>query len=179
MLARTRISWAAFAVCLLICLGAAHAQASVPGTLQAPAGYAVVWTAKASGVQIYKSTSEKGMAPKWVFDAPLAELRTPAQVIHHYAGPTWEANDGSRIVRDAGTPVVSAPSAQPATDIPWLLVKVTPDAAPGILSKIVYVQRVQTSGGAAPATPPVREGTVIGVPYTATYVFYAKAAPQQ
>lgn len=173
MLTKTPIGWLAAALCLLS--AASHAQASAPAALQPPAGYKVAFTAKASGVQIYKSTAENGAAPKWTFEAPLAELKAGSQVIHHYAGPAWEAADGSKVTRDTGTPVASVPAKQVATDIPWLLIKVTPDAKPGSLSNIVYVQRLATHGGAAPAASPVREGTTIGVPYTATYVFYAKA----
>jgi hypothetical protein len=175
MLAKTRIGWLAAALCSIVGIHASHAQEGVPSALQPPAGYTVAFTAKASGVQIYKSTAENGAVPKWTFEAPLAELSAPAQAIHHYAGPSWEAADGSKIVRDTNTPVATVPAKQAATDIPWLLIKVTADSMPGLLSKIGYVQRVSTSGGAAPATPPVREGTTVGVPYTATYVFYAKS----
>lgn len=172
MLAKSRIAWLAAALCFAT--ATLHAQETAPNALQPPVGYAIAFTAKASGVQIYKSTVENGAAPKWTFEAPLAELSAPKQAIRHYAGPSWEAADGSKIVRDTNTPVVTVP-AKAAGDIPWLLIKVTPDAKPGLLSKIEYVQRISTRGGVAPTAPPVREGTTIGVPYTATYVFYAKS----
>ena len=175
MLAKTRFGWLATALCFIVGGCALHAQEAVPSALQPPFGYTVAFTAKASGVQIYKSTAENGAALKWTFVAPLAELNAPGQAIYHYAGPSWEAVDGSRIVRDTNTPVVTLPAKQAATDIPWLLIKVTADATPGLLSRTGYVQRISTSGGVAPATPPVREGTTVGVPYTATYVFYAKS----
>jgi len=173
MSASIHLGWLAAALSLLA--GVVHAEDVAPSQLQPPADYTVVLTAKASGVQIYKSTAENGAAPKWTFEAPLAELKAPSQAIHHYAGPSWEAADGSKIVRDSNTPVVTVAAKQAAADIPWLLIKVTPDAKPGILSKVVYVQRTLTSGGVAPSTLPVREGTTVGVPYTATYVFYAKS----
>jgi hypothetical protein len=175
MLAKTRIGWMAAALCSLVSVHALHAQEVAPSALQPPAGYTVAFTAKASGVQIYKSTAENGAALKWTFEAPLAELSAPGQAIHHYAGPSWEAADGSKIVRDTNMPVTTIAAKQATTDIPWLLIKVTPDSTSGLLSKIGYVQRISTSGGVAPATPPVREGTTVGVPYTATYVFYAKS----
>lgn len=174
MHAKTRISCLATALCFIVGVHALHAQETAPSALQPPAGYTVAFTAKASGVQIYKSTAENGAALKWTFEAPLAELNAPGQAVHHYAGPSWEAADGSKIVRDANTPVTTTPAKQATADIPWLLIKVTPDSALGLLSKIGYVQRISTSGGVAPTTPPVREGTTVGVPYTATYVFYAK-----
>lgn len=152
-----------------------RAAEAVPAALQPPAGYALAFTAKAKGVQIYTSTAEAGAAPKWVLEAPLAELTVPKASIHHYAGPSWEAADGSKVVRDKETPVAAVPAKQANADIPWLLVKVTADPAAGVLSKVGYVQRIETQGGVAPATPPVRTDTKVGVPYTATYVFYAKA----
>lgn len=151
-----------------------RAQEAVPAVLQPPAGYTVAFTAKATGVQIYTSTAEAG-APKWTFEAPLAELAGPDGVIHHYAGPSWEASDGSKLTRDMGTPVTTVPAKQPAADIPWLLIKVVADPANGVLSKVGFVQRISTQGGVVPVTPPVRAGTKIGVPYTATYVFYSKS----
>ncbi|QNK02193.1 DUF3455 domain-containing protein [Dyella telluris] len=163
------------ATCFLAGIAASHAQDATPATLQPPAGYKVAFTAKATGVQIYTSTAETGSAPKWTFEAPLAELRSASGVIHHYAGPSWEAADGSKVVRDKEAPVATVPARQASADIPWLLIKVSPDATPGILSKVVYVQRVETKGGVAPASAPTREGTKVGVPYTATYVFYVKS----
>ena len=148
-----------------------RATEAVPAALQPPTGYTVAFTAKASGVQIYTSAADGGAAPKWVFEAPLAELNGRKGVIHHYAGPSWEAADGSKVARDTATPVITVP-AKRATDIPLLLVKVTADPAAGVLNKVVYVQRISTQGGVAPAKPPTRVGTKVGVPYTATYVFY-------
>jgi Protein of unknown function (DUF3455) len=152
-----------------------RAAEAVPAALQPPAGYTVAFTAKATGVQIYTSTADSGVAPKWVFEAPLAELNGSKGVIHHYAGPSWEAADGSKVVRDTDTPVTSVPAKRASTDIPWLLVKVTADPAAGVLNKVAYVQRISTQGGVAPAKPPTRVGTKVGVPYTATYVFYNKS----
>lgn len=169
------IAWTATVFLLFAGTRAAQAEDAVPAALQPPAGYTIAFTAKATGVQIYTSTAEAGAAPKWTFEAPLAELKGHDEVIHHYAGPSWEAADGSKITRDTNTPVTTVPAKQPASDIPWLLIKVTADAAPGALSKVVYVQRIATAGGVAPVTPPTRAGTKVGVPYTATYVFYAKS----
>jgi Protein of unknown function (DUF3455) len=159
---------------LLLVAGAnvSRATEAVPAALQPPAGYSVAFTAKAKGVQIYTSTADGGAAPKWVFEAPLAALSGRKGVVYHYAGPSWEAADGSKVVRDMATPVTAVPAQRASTDIPWLLVKVTADPAAGVLNKIVYVQRISTQGGVAPAKSPTRIGTKVGVPYTATYVFY-------
>ena len=172
-----KITAALVATVFLLAAGAkvSRAAEAVPAALQPPTGYTVAFTAKATGVQIYTSTADGSAAPKWTFEAPLAELSWREGVIHHYAGPSWEAVDGSKVIRDMDTPVITAPAKQSSSDIPWLLIKVAADPAPGVLSKVVYVQRISTQGGAAPAKPPARVGTKVGVPYTATYVFYTKA----
>jgi hypothetical protein len=162
----------ATALLLVAGVNVSRASEAVPAALQPPSGYAVAFTAKATGVQIYTSTADGGMAPKWAFEAPLAELNGLKGIIYHYAGPSWEAADGSKVARDMATPVTAVPAQRASTDIPWLLVKVTADPAAGVLNKVVYVQRISTQGGVAPAKPPIRSGTKVGVPYTATYVFY-------
>ncbi|MBP0581982.1 DUF3455 domain-containing protein [Labrys sp. LIt4] len=168
----------AFVAAAMVLAGAtqaAKAAEAVPAALQPPAGYTLVFTAKARGLQVYTSTAEAGAAPKWVLEAPVAELAAKQGAVHHYAGPSWEAADGSKVVRDKDTAVVTVPARKADADIPWLLIKVTADPAAGALSKVGYVQRIATHGGVAPAAPPVRTGTKVGVPYTATYAFFAKA----
>ena len=177
MIGRKIVSLAAAALLLLAGAGISRAANAVPAELQPPAGYKLLFTAIAEGVQIYTSVGDAGAPLKWVLEAPLAHLtvRKGNIAIHHYAGPSWEAADGSKVVRDKDTPVKSVPAPNATADIPWLLVKVTPDPAAGTLSKVDYVQRLSTHGGVAPAAAPVRADTKIGVPYTATYAFYAKA----
>lgn len=168
----------ALAAAALVLVAGAEASRSaevVPAALQPPAPYILAFTTKARGVQIYTSTMDSGAAPKWVLEAPLAELTGNKGTIHHYAGPSWEAADGSKIARDNDTPVTMVPAKRASADIPWLLVKVTPAPEAGLFSDIGFVQRISTHGGVAPAKPPLRAGTKVGVPYTATYAFFAKA----
>lgn len=153
-----KISMWVAAVAWLVAASPSQAAEVVQAALQPPAGYTVAFTAKATGVQIYTSTAEAG-APKWTFEAPLAELSGTAGAIHHYAGPSWEAADGSKVTRDTATPVITVPAADASRDIPWLLVKVVADPTAGALSKVAYVQRISTEGGVAPSTPPARAGT--------------------
>ncbi len=156
---------------------------AVPKEIAVPAGHARVLTLHAKGVQIYKSIAGKDGKLKWELEAPLADLTDDkgARIGHHFGEPTlgvpaWEAVDGSRLVRDKAVDVKTAPAKKPETDIPWLLVRVkADDGSPGALAKVVYVQRIQTEGGKAPADAPKRTDTRIGVSYTATYVFYAPA----
>ena len=90
----------------------------VPTKLAPPQERPLLGKYAAKGVQIY-ICSLKGGANEWAFKAPEAEL-TDAQgkvFAKHYAGPTWEAPDGSKIV---GKVLVNEPAPKPGA-IPWLL----------------------------------------------------------
>ncbi len=160
---------------LALTLLTAAAAPAVPAGIAVPPGCRLLCELHAVGVQVYRSApTDTGLA--WVLDGPLATLTDANGVAaYHYDGPTWEGVDGSRVVADKSVPVKSA-AADPARDIPWLLVKVRRDGeAPGRLAPAVYVQRVDTAGGKPPGIPPSRVGTKVGVPYTAMYRFYAEA----
>ena len=119
----------------------------------------------AKGVQIYVCTG----ASEWGFKAPEAEL-TDTQgrpFAKHYAGPTWEAPDGSKIV---GKILASKPA--PKTDaIPWLLLSVESSGS-GVLAGARFVQRINTSGGVGPTGACPTAGIERRVDYTADYIFY-------
>jgi hypothetical protein len=70
--------------------------------------------------------------------------------------------------------MAAAPHAQ--EDIPWLLIKVkVEEDKEGTFNRVVYIQRVYTKGGKAPAEAPMRVGTKVGVAYRSTYYFYGRA----
>jgi hypothetical protein len=170
---------AAMGILLLAGAESSFAKEAVPAQLQPPGGEKALFEAHAEGMQIYVSTQQAGEALKWVLEAPLADLTAQQDkfVIHHYVGPSWEANDGSKIWLAEHEKPVAVAAPNPNSDIPWLLLKVThdPDPAAGVLGKVDYVQRISTKGGIMPSKPPLRPNTKVGVPYTATYVFYGKA----
>ena len=88
----------------------------------------------------------------------------------HYAGPTWESNDGSKVVGE-----VKAKDAGPnASAIPWLLLSAKSTTGDGVFSHTQSIQRLHTVGGKAPADG--CNQTLLGketrVPYKATYFFY-------
>jgi hypothetical protein len=145
--------------------------------LATPPGQRLALQLEASGVQVYTCTATPAGAA-WVFTAPEAALSGPggAPAGKHYAGPTWEALDGSRVV---GAKVAGA--APDATAIPWLLLRATTTGGAGKLSKVSFIQRVATRGGLAPAggCDPARLGAVARIAYTATYCFHepVDAAP--
>jgi hypothetical protein len=145
----------------------------IPDKLKVPDGHKLVLRVEAEGVQVYISKPGKDGKPAWSFKSPLADLSAGGKAAgYHYGGPSWELLDGSKVVRDESEAVVSVDA--PAGDaIDWLRIKVQPDDAKGDLNKVKYVLRVNTRGGKAPATPPTRMGTEVGVKYQATYLFYA------
>jgi hypothetical protein len=150
--------------------------AKVPDNLKPSASESVVTVAAARGVQIYECKAAKDQAGvfEWSFVAPEAELFDAGgrKIGKHYAGPHWEANDGSRVV---GT--VKARADAPQTDaIPWLLLAAKSDGAQGSFSRITAVQRVNTVGGVAPKTGCSQSslGTVVRIPYTADYYLLAE-----
>ena len=92
------------------------------------------------------------------------------EVIHHFAGPTWQWLADSSSVKGARLAGVDVTGS-----IPLLLLKGTPQTATGELSKVSYIQRLDTTGGAAPAAATctaAHVGEVTKVNYTANYYFY-------
>jgi len=81
----------------------------------------MVLEARAVGVQIYEctQTSEDPARYEWTFKAPDAELFDSAgrKIGKHYAGPTWESNDGSKVVGE----VKARYDGPDSNGIPWLL----------------------------------------------------------
>lgn len=134
--------------------------------LRAPAGSVLAAHLYARGVQIYRWNGAS-----WAFEGPSAALyadaRVTGQVGTHSAGPIW-VHAGGSTVRG------SAPVACPvdADAIPWLLLHATPETDAGIFGRVIAIQRVNTVGGRAPATPGAAPGEVRQVPYTAEYYFY-------
>ena len=141
---------------------------TLAGTAQAsvnpPAGHVPFDAGFAVGVQTYKCD---GAA--WAFTGPRATVYTLHGKVDHYAGPTWEARDGSKVV---GAKVSEEPS--PIGAIPHLLLRAA-STTPGQLGKTSFIQRLATTGGVAPAGSTCTDataGTVAEVPYTAVYTFW-------
>src|SRR5499426_3490941 len=143
---------------LALVLFSGYAAASEPMTpspsvaqrLKVGAEESLAMIVPAKGVQIYecRASQVQGAGYEWAFVAPEADLfdTSGMKIGRHYAGPSWEASDGSKIV---GT-VKASTDAPQADAIPWLLL-VTKSVGPqGSFSKITSIQRVNTVGGVAP-----------------------------
>lgn len=153
---------------------------TIPKDLKVPDGNKLQLVTYASGVQIYqvcRSVLDTTVF-EWVNVAPSATLYIKPDFTittgFHYRGPTWEFikgpfKDGKAVGMKLKGITVNA------TAIPWLLLKAVDSlSSPG--NKITFIQRVCTSGGLAPSTPPGRSnlGEVDSIPYTANYLFYIK-----
>jgi len=75
---------------------------NVPNNLKLPEGQMVLLKAVGQGVQIYACSAKAGDPTQfeWVLKAPEADLMDDKgeRIGKHYGGPTWEANDGSKVV---------------------------------------------------------------------------------
>ena len=132
--------------------------------LAAPAGTKQLARVFAKGVQVYRYDGQA-----WIQITPSAVLTADSAghqtVGMHYSGPTWEGIDGGKVV---GTP---AGSCTPnANAIPWLMLNAVSDGE-GVFKAATFIQRVNTTGGKAPATAGMT-GEVRSIPYTAEYFFY-------
>lgn len=164
----------------VLCLAAGCASAPVPPAvvvpdkLRAPAGESLSRTLDASGVQVYecRARPNDAAAAEWVFVAPEATLQDAhgAPAGRHYAGPTWEARDGSKVT-GVEKARVDAPD---GGAIPWLLLATHSTGRKGVFSKVTSIQRVATVGGAAPAggCTVATVGQQVRVPYKAQYALY-------
>lgn len=151
-------------VLLLVAIaGTAHAQGTAA---KAPAIEAL-----GKGVQIYTCSAANG-SYAWHLKAPDAQLLdAKGQVIgKHFAGPSWQATDGSTVV---GEPLNVSPSPD-AGAIAWLVLHAKSHSGNGEMAAVQYIVRTRTEGGVAPAAgcDAGHAGSEVRVPYSAVYLFF-------
>lgn len=176
--------WPRLVVLSLLMLSALFARPAlaltaptVPDAIKVPPGHTLFLVGHAVGYQIYECTATaSGYA--WVLREPRAVLYDDAGnvIIYHYAGPTWQATDGSWVVAAR----VSSVPAPGGNAIPWLLLRATatgPGPNGSLLVPTTYIQRINTTGGLAPTggCDASRRGALAPVRYTADYYFYKAA----
>ena len=180
--AKSKLITRLFVMLALLALTSLTARASEDGrapelptplcdSIQVQAGNELAFRAYAVGVQVYKWNGTG-----WAFVEPVANLYADAgfrgQVGTHYAGPTWESTSGSKVVARRVQGTGCTPD---STAIPWLLLEAVSTDGPGIFSGTTFIQRVNTTGGLAPAAPGTTVGQEARIPYTAEYYFYRAA----
>jgi hypothetical protein len=146
------------------------AQTAVPDAIAAK-GETVVLTVHAEGAQVYECKAGEGGKLAWAFREPIATLIADGKTVgRHYAGPSWELADGSKV---SGKLAARAAGATPK-DIPWLkLDAVDPRGGAGQLAGVTAIQRINTQGGQLDGACD-KAGATIAAPYAAEYVFLKK-----
>jgi hypothetical protein len=156
---------------LAVTLSLASAAPAQNPTSPPPSQHPIL-TVTGKGLQIY-TCQQSAAGPQWVFQAPEATLidASGSPVGTHGAGPTWKSNDGSSVKGD----LLQKSSSPEATSIPWLLLKAVNPSGSGIMTRVEYIRRSDTHGGAVPTTGCDAQhlDTLARVPYTATYTFYS------
>jgi hypothetical protein len=148
-----------------------------PAAVTVPMSNKVTMRTVGSGDLTYQCRAKANMANafEWAFVGPNAVLYDADQVAvgKYYGGPTWEANDGSKVT---GKQLPVAPSPN-AGAIPLQLVQANPAMGNGAMTGVTYIQRLNTMGGVAPAD--TCDASNLGakklVKYQADYVFYKAA----
>jgi FtsP/CotA-like multicopper oxidase with cupredoxin domain len=147
----------------------------VPQQLDVSADQALALRAQAAGVQVYACAASGDASHfAWTLKGPEADLfdGSGRKIGKHYAGPTWEALDGSKV----GASVKARADSPDGKAIPWLLLAATSNDGTGVLAHVASIQRLNTAGGSNPpaqACDETNAGAERRVPYTATYYFYA------
>lgn len=147
--------------------------AAIPEKLKLPDTQKVSCEVKATGVQIYSCSASKADPThfEWTFKAPEADLFDGAgtKVGSHYAGPTWESLDGSKVVGE----VKAKDDSPDPTAIPWLLLTAKSTSGTGVFARTLSIQRLNTIGGKAPVDgcDQSHAGKEARIAYKATYAF--------
>ena len=165
-------------LCALLCGCASTGIApppDVPPALRAPADQTASFVLRGAGVQVYECREAPNGAARfaWVLRGPEADLtdRSGKTIGRHYAGPTWEAEDGSTVTGE----IVAQDNAPGPDAIPWLLLRAKANSGKGIFAKIRSIQRLHTVGGKAPDSgcDAAQLHKPLRVAYSADYYFYA------
>lgn len=163
-----------FVITLAGCKRESIVPPQVPDNLKVPDGQTVLLKGFGKGVQIYNCIAKAGDPGKfeWNFKAPEADLTNEhgEKIAKHYAGPTWEANDGSKVVGEVQQKADSPRSGA----VPWLLLKAKANEGIGTFAKVTYIQRVDTEGGVAAAAgcDQAHVNSEGRIDYKANYYFY-------
>jgi hypothetical protein len=149
-------------------------QSTLPSALRVPATQKLLFQMHGVGDQVYSCKAVEGKYA-WTLKAPDAQLLDSQGHVfgHHFAGPTWEAEDGSDVV---GKSAASVPSPDPSS-VPWLRLDAIRHEGNGKMTQVVSIQRLNTKGGKAPTDG--CDSSHVGVEtrahYEADYYFYSNA----
>jgi Protein of unknown function (DUF3455) len=158
----------AFLLALISSLATAQAEGveNLPSAIAIKGGVPVAQI-QGVGAQIYICAKNAAGALNWTFREPVASLLDGGKTLgRHFVGPTWEFNDGSRIVGE----VTGKAAGATAKDISWLKLSVKDPAKSGPAAGATSVLRIDTKGGVFEGACG-GEGELHSEPYAATYIF--------
>ena len=129
----------------------------------------------ADGVYVYQCRQSLTVptAYEWAFIVPDATLYDGNRsVARHSSAGIYEALSD----RSSVSGIVRGSQMAGAANLPWVLIRAQPLSENGIFAGVTSIQRVNTSGGAAPATgcDANNEGAEARVAYRADYYFYKR-----
>ena len=152
-------------------IGRAYAAETVIPDALVAAGEKAVLTLHAEGAQVYECKAGTDGKLAWAFREPIATLFDNGKTIgRHYAGPSWEHQDGSIV----GGRVQGTAAGAADNDIPWLKLEVVSHrGGKGVFSDVTTVQRINTAGGKLSGACDAA-GQYRTVAYSADYVFLRK-----
>ena len=171
------------------CTGSWLVAPTVPA-LALPDGGTVILHAAGSGTQDYACVgtfvdagADSSVTFKWTLTGPEAELDdcNGTLIGHHFASeagaaaPEWQQLDGTYVIGHKIAPVTGYTPDGGSGSVPWLLLQTTTTGGgSGTLASTLYIQRLNTDGGNAPATGCADDagGATTKVPYTADYYFF-------
>jgi hypothetical protein len=167
---------AAWLLAVALPAGAAIAEPSgiAPG-IRATPDEEPAFMLSANGVHVYhcKQSPSDPNAYAWYFTAPDATLYEGSRTIGtHKTVNLWESTSD----RSSVSGVVRSTQSAGGDNLPWALYRAEPLAASGMFAGVTSIQRVNTSGGAAPAggCTAANAGQESRVPFTAQYYFYKR-----
>ena len=175
-------------------------EPDVPTDLVVPDGHVLFARGYAIGTQNYMCLPAASGGVAWKFFAPQATLYVTvlglqAQLATHFlsanpeedglARPTWQHSIDSSKVWGKVYKISTDPNYVEPGAIPWLLLEKAgtetgPDGG-SFMTQTAYIQRINTSGGVAPATGCSASGNIGAlalVPYTTDYYFYKARRPR-
>lgn len=128
----------------------------------------------ANGVQVFECRPRNASgAYVWAYVAPDATLFDGSRSVGRFATINhFESTEDRTAV--TGVPRVSQPAG--ASDLPWLLYDAVPAGEDGMFAGVTSIQRVNTSGGVAPASGCSSDnaGAEARVAFHADYYFYKR-----
>jgi hypothetical protein len=156
--------------------GAAISEPSgLAAAIRATADEEPAFMLSANGVHIYqcKATPSDPNAYAWYFTAPDATLLEGSRTVGtHKAVNLWESTSD----RSSVSGVVRSSQPAGASNLPWTLYRAQSIGTSGMFAGVTSIQRVNTSGGAAPegGCTAANAGAESRSAFTADYYFYKR-----